>query len=49
MFYLYFIFDMTFKEISEELEINESTIKSSLYRMIRKIKKSYLGGGKNDK
>jgi len=39
--------DMKFKEISEELELNESTVKSSLYRMIKKIKKSNLGGEGN--
>ncbi len=48
MFYIHFILNMSFKEISEVLEINEATIKSSLYRMIRKIKNSYLGGVKND-
>lgn len=48
IFYLYFILNMSFKEISEELELKESTIKSSLYRMLKKIKISYLGGVKND-
>ncbi len=47
IFYLYFMADMKFKEISEELEMNESTVKSSLYRMLRKIKKSNLGGEEN--
>ncbi len=47
IFYLYFILNMSFREISEELKINESTIKSSLYRMLRNIKNSYLGGVKN--
>ena len=48
IFYLHFIKDMTLKEISEEIEIKESTIKSSLYRMIKNIKKMYLGGEKNE-
>lgn len=38
IFYLYFILNMSFKEISEELELKESTIKSSLYRMLKKLK-----------
>lgn len=44
IFYLHFILDMTFKDISKELNINESTIKSSLYRMIIKIKNNIIGG-----
>lgn len=35
---------MTFSEISEELKINESTIKSSLYRTLKKVKETFLGG-----
>ena len=46
VFYLHFILDMTFKEISKELEVNESSIKSSLYRMLEKVKKIYFGGEK---
>lgn len=38
---------MTFKEISEELSINESTIKSNLYRLLQKVKSNFLGGVKN--
>lgn len=49
IFYLYFILDMSFKEIAEELNIKESTIKSSLYRMLKKTKMLYLGGVKNDR
>lgn len=49
VFYLHFILDMTFKQISEELELNESTIKNSLYRMLKNIKKLMLGGGNNEK
>ncbi len=49
VFYLHFILDMTFKQISEELELNESTIKNSLYRMLKNIKKFMLGGGNNEK
>ena len=40
---------MTFKQISEELEIKESTIKSSLYRMLKDIKETFLGGDKVEK
>ena len=36
---------MTLKEISQELKQNESTIKSNLYRMLKKLKKDF-GGGK---
>lgn len=43
IFYLYFVLDMSFKEISEELQINESTIKSSLYRMLKRIKENFGG------
>lgn len=45
IFYLYFINDMKLKEISEELEIKESTVKSNLYRMLKDLKKTFLGGG----
>ena len=49
IFYLYFILDMTFKEISQQLRINESTIKSNLYRMLKNVKNSFLGGEKVEK
>ena len=49
IFYFYFILNMSFREISEELKINESTIKSSLYRMLKKIKILYLGGDRSVK
>lgn len=49
IFYLYFILDMTLKEISEELKINESTIKSNLYRMLKNVKKTFLGGERIEK
>ena len=45
IFYLYFINDMKLKEISQELEIKESTVKSNLYRMLKDLKKTFLGGG----
>ena len=45
IFYLYFVQEMTLKEISQELKQNESTIKSNLYRMLKKLKKDF-GGGK---
>lgn len=40
---------MTLKEISEELKINESTIKSNLYRMLKNVKKTFLGGERIEK
>lgn len=43
IFYLYFVLDMSFREISEELQMNESTIKSTLYRMLKKVKESFGG------
>lgn len=49
IFYLHFILDMTFKDISKELEVSESTIKSSLYRMIIKLKNFIIGGDLNAK
>jgi RNA polymerase sigma-70 factor (ECF subfamily) len=41
---LHFLNGNTIKEISEELGINESTIKSKLYRALQKIKKELVGG-----
>ena len=41
IFYLYYILDMTFKEISENLELNESTVKTKLYRALKNIKKNF--------
>ncbi len=49
MFYLHFILDMPFKEIAKELDMKESTIKSSLYRMLKNIKNIYYGGVENEK
>lgn len=34
-----FRFDMTFKEISEQLSINENTIKTTYYRSLQQLKK----------
>ena len=45
IFYLYFVVEMTFKEIANELGIKESTIKSILYRMLKKLKQIF--GGEN--
>ena len=44
IFYLYFVLEMSFKEIAEELEIKESTAKTKLYRMLKDIKKNFGGG-----
>lgn len=38
IFYLYFVQEVTFKEIARELNMNESTVKSRLYRMLKKLK-----------
>ena len=43
IFYMHFMLDMTLKEIAEQLEQNESTVKSNLYRMIKKLKKNFGG------
>lgn len=43
IFYLYFVLELTFKEISEELKMKESTVKSNLYRMLKKIQKTFGG------
>lgn len=48
IFYLHFALDMTYNQISKELGINESTVKSSLHRMLKRIKESYVGGEKNE-
>lgn len=48
IFYLHFILDMTFSEISNELEINGATIKSSLYRTLKELKEK-LGGESYEK
>lgn len=42
-FYLYFYFNMTTKEVSNELNINESTIKSYIYRTLREYRKLQKG------
>lgn len=48
IFYLHFISEMTLKEIAQELEKSESTIKSSLYRMLKRLKNNF-GGEKFEK
>ena len=45
VFYLHYALDMTFKEISKYLEINESTIKTSVYRTLKKIRQNLEIGG----
>ena len=39
IFYLYFVLELKISEISNELEINESTVKNRLYRTLKEIKK----------
>lgn len=43
IFYLYFVLEMTFKEIANELQVKESTVKSNLYRMLKKLKETFGG------
>ena len=43
IFYMHFMLDMTLKEIAEQLEQNESTVKSNLYRTMKKLKKNFGG------
>lgn len=43
IFYLHFSLEMTFKEISEELSMKESTVKTNLYRMLEKMKIEFGG------
>ena len=37
IFYLYYSLDMTIKDISKELELNESTVKNHLYRTLKEL------------
>ncbi len=37
IFYFHYYLDMTIKEISEELQVKESTIKSNLYRTLKEM------------
>ncbi len=46
-FYLYYILDMTFKEISEKLDIKESTIKTNFYRALKDIKNNFKRGDRS--
>lgn len=48
IFYLYFVLEMTFKQIAVELEMKESTVKSNLYRMLKKLREEF-GGEKFEK
>ena len=43
IFYLYFVLEMTFKDISKELNLKESTVKTNLYRMVKKVKEAFGG------
>lgn len=45
IFYLYFVLGYTIKEVSRELEINENTVKTRIYRTIKEIKLNFLKGG----
>ena len=41
IFYLHYTLDMTIKDISEKLEINESTVKSHLYRTLKELSATF--------
>ena len=43
IFYLYYVESLTIKEISNHLNINESTIKNYLYRTLKELKNTYKG------
>lgn len=43
IFYLHYYLDMTIKEISEKLNIKESTIKSKLYRTLKEMNEVFGG------
>ena len=45
IFYLYYYFEMTISEISKQLSIKESTVKSKLYRTLKDIRRLYKGSG----
>lgn len=48
IFYLYFVSEMTFKEIAKELRIKETTAKTKLYRMLKNIREMYGDEIKNN-
>ncbi len=41
IFYLHYTLGVTLKEISENLEMNENSVKTILYRTIKEIKKNF--------
>ena len=43
IFYLYYVDSLTIKEISNHLNINESTVKNYLYRTLKELKNIYKG------
>ncbi|HIS91086.1 MAG TPA: sigma-70 family RNA polymerase sigma factor [Candidatus Faecisoma merdavium] len=43
IFYLYYVESLTIKEISNHLNINESTVKNHLYRTLKELKNIYKG------
>ncbi len=48
IFYLHYILDMTFKEISYSLKMKESTVKTILYRSLKNLRKEFGNGGDNN-
>ena len=43
IFYLYYVESLTIKEISKQLNINESNVKNYLYRTLKELKNIYKG------
>jgi len=48
IFYLHYYLDLTIKEISEELNLNESSVKNYLYRTLRELS-AYLESESDEK
>ena len=42
IFYLYYIFDMKISDVAKELELNESTVKTRLYRTMKQLREEGL-------
>ena len=50
VFYLYYSLDLSIKEISKELKVNESYIKNLIYRTLKELQEKFGNGGvSNDK
>ena len=45
IFYMYYYYEWTFKEIAQELNMNESTVKNKLYQTLREVQRDYKKEG----